>query len=160
MQLGHNQIILPSRTRFANKTCYTESGISRSSSRKESAHPEHIWVKTYIPYVFVDRTTKHKTSPSSYSWIVQHYSTGPSGFIGEMRSCLVFSKQISGFLHRCSLCCCSCLHTWAPVDERGAGASFQLVQTCRQTGLPRRRAQTPKQWLRLCNHSTHCSRLR
>lgn len=37
---------------------------------------------------------------------------------------------------------------------KGAGASFQLVQTCRQTGLPRRWVQTPKQRPRLCNLHT------
>lgn len=34
---------------------------------------------------------------------------------------------------------------------KGAGTSFQLVQTCRQTGLPCRWVQTPKQRPQLCN---------
>lgn len=37
---------------------------------------------------------------------------------------------------------------------KGAGASSQLVQTCRQTGLPRRWVQAPKQRPRLCNLHT------
>lgn len=37
---------------------------------------------------------------------------------------------------------------------KGAGASFQLVQTCRQTGPPRRWVQTPKQRPQLCNLHT------
>lgn len=82
-------------------------------------------------------------------------SRGPSGRGRGMSSRLVPWRKALGLQTGSERPSCPPVYILELLQMKAAGASIQLVQTSRQTGLPRRRAPAPKQWLELCHRCTH-----
>lgn len=64
-----------------------------------------------------------------------------------MRSCLVLWMKTVGLHPGSERPSRPGVYILQLLQMKAAGASIQLVQSSRQTGLARRRAPTPKQWL-------------